>query len=679
MITVTKQDNGVLFTFENSDKYLYGSGTIEVPFNSLSIIQDESDMITLRKAASNDIFLVARYDTDFGYGSKEEAVEALKGMLFAETGGGSGSGVTPSEVQEMIDESVSGKADTAVVNQAISEATAAILSVSGDVQTNSENIAAIWDTIDEKEEVIASALTEVRQDVADIDAKEEVIASALTEVRQNVSTLSGDVENKQDKLQYYSEYTEQWEEEDGENPDSTVVFTQKQSDIHTDDFGDEGSSQAGVQTRVYTKMYNGVLDTGYSESVVNIYANEASNETTEYGSSIEVRDNGVGIKSSFIDYDDESSERLASIDMNNNDVSISLESTANGDSTVMFINPSGVTINDERVLTEGDVDNALNSGSTNPVANSAITQALNAKADASALTAHADNANVHFSGTQKSNYDGLEAQYYVDDSWDIMPMNVFNDFTNDYSMAMGQFDQRISANTNAIAAKQDALSAGTGIEISGNVISATGGGGATYSAGTNISIDTANTINCTLPITFTDGFIQHLQVYYHDNTWSSAAAQGFVVGSRNNITGNSAYIIGDWNEATANSPFIHGHSCKAKGLRNFLSGYYLNGNNSGEAAFGNWNNSVTGSTDADKTLFSVGNGTANNARHNAFEIRQNGDIYVNDGTNDVRLQDTILALGGLKFMQCTQNEYDAMVSGGTVDSSTIYFITNVVS
>lgn len=45
--------------------------------------------------------------------------------------------------------------------------------------------------------------------------------------------------------------------------------------------------------------------------------------------------------------------------------------------------------------------------------------------------------------------------------------------------------------------KQDALTPGEGIVISGNVISATGGssgGGATYSAGTGINIDSANTI-----------------------------------------------------------------------------------------------------------------------------------------------------------------------------------------
>lgn len=81
----------------------------------------------------------------------------------------------------------------------------------------------------------------------------------------------------------------------------------------------------------------------------------------------------------------------------------------------------------------------------------------NDKADASALTAHIDNTDVHFTGTQKSNYDGLEGQYYVDDNWDIMPQSQFFHWaTSDYSVAMGQFDQRITANANAIATKANA-------------------------------------------------------------------------------------------------------------------------------------------------------------------------------------------------------------------------------
>lgn len=242
--------------------------------------------------------------------------------------------------------------------------------------------------------------------------------------------------------------------------------------------------------------------------------------------------------------------------------------------------------------------------------------------------------------------------------------------------------------------KQATLVSGTNIKTinntsilgSGNIDIQGGGGGKAVSGGTNISIttgDTADTINCTLPMSVGTG--DYLLLFNNNtNGINSSSHYGFIFGSQNGIynpiKSNEAFIIGNWNETTANSVFIHGHSCNAKGLRNFISGYKLNANYSEETAFGYWNNSVTGSTDADKTLFSVGNGTADNARHNAFEIRQNGDIYCSDGTNDVKLQDTITAtaanttaLGGLKLVKLSQSEYDALA---TKDSNTLYIVTD---
>jgi len=476
MITVSKQENGVLFTFTNSDKYLYGSGTIEVPFNSLSIIQDESDNITLRKSASNDIFLSARYDTDFGYASKEEAVNALKEILYDEAG------ISEEEVQQMIDAATSGIPSSEVVEQLRRDVNA----VSGEVDTKQdiltagENITisgnvisadagnniieltqAEYDALETKDPEALYIITDAQEinmndyyTKSEVYNKQEVDAaygtayqtltahtadttvhftgtqksnydgleaqyyvddnwdvmsmnvfndftndysaamgqfdqrisantsaiatkadtSAVTAVANDVQTVSGQVQtkvatsdfnaysaatatalgNKQDKLQFYGEDTEQWEEKADEDSDITAVFTMKQSDIYMDVSGDEGSSAAGVQTRIDARVDNGVLNTGKTGSFVDIYANGASNDT-EYGSSINVNQKGVGINTSFTDTNAEFGERLASIDMNNNDVSISLESTANGNSTAMVINTSGVTINDERVLTEGNI------------------------------------------------------------------------------------------------------------------------------------------------------------------------------------------------------------------------------------------------------------------------------------------------------------------------------------
>ena len=127
-----------------------------------------------------------------------------------------------------------------------------------------------------------------------------------------------------------------------------------------------------------------------------------------------------------------------------------------------------------------------------------------------------------------------------------------------------------------------------------------------------------------------------------------------------------------------------GQSNTVKGFIGAAFGEYNNSNNRVEFTIGQYNVSSSASTtfgDSGNTLFSVGNGTADNARHNAFEIRQNGDIYCSDGTNDVKIQDTITAtaanttaLGGLKLFKLTQSAYDAL--SPNYDSNTLYVIVN---
>lgn len=109
MITLTASGGSVVFTFTNSTYYLYGDGTITVPVNSLSLVIDNSGAATFRKAVSNDIFVSAPL-AEFGM-SKAEIEEFYKENMVGSTGGGGG-GVTSGEVQTMIDESISGKADT---------------------------------------------------------------------------------------------------------------------------------------------------------------------------------------------------------------------------------------------------------------------------------------------------------------------------------------------------------------------------------------------------------------------------------------------------------------------------------------------------------------------------------------------------------------------------------------
>lgn len=106
MISLSKSGSTVIFDFNNNSGYLQ-NGTIEVPVNSLSLVIDSSDMVTFKKSASNDIF-VSALASDFGM-TKAELEAWYKENMVGETGGG---GVTSGEVQTMIVESISGKADT---------------------------------------------------------------------------------------------------------------------------------------------------------------------------------------------------------------------------------------------------------------------------------------------------------------------------------------------------------------------------------------------------------------------------------------------------------------------------------------------------------------------------------------------------------------------------------------
>ncbi len=113
--------------------------------------------------------------------------------------------------------------------------------------------------------------------------------------------------------------------------------------------------------------------------------------------------------------------------------------------------------------------------------------------------------------------------------------------------------------------------------------------------------------------------------------------------------GESTLASGTDTHAEGYKTVASGHYSHAEGYDTLASGYYShaegNGtiaNNDSEHASGQYNVSSTASTDfgdSGNTLFSVGNGTAEDARHNAFEIRQNGDIYITSGNSDIKLQD----------------------------------------
>lgn len=270
----------------------------------------------------------------------------------------------------------------------------------------------------------------------------------------------------------------------------------------------------------------------------------------------------------------------------------------------------------------------------------------------------------------------------------------------------------------ALSGKQDTLIAGDNITISGNVISADGGGKA-VSGGTNISIttgETSDTINCTL------------NLENGTNSQSGGIKQKSNAGT-NYVSGRDACAFGCGNQAGGTNSFVTGVYNIGSIGGDFVSGYKNKTTNSNETLFGMCalsNGSQTSEMNGNSgcTLFAVGNGEwRSQTKHNAIDIRQNGDIYIAD-TNDtstsnyyekpmIKLQDALGggggvsesaftsysaatdarisedeevtaaglnalndALGGLKLVKLTQAEYDALA---TKDANTLYIISNVVS
>ena len=250
-----------------------------------------------------------------------------------------------------------------------------------------------------------------------------------------------------------------------------------------------------------------------------------------------------------------------------------------------------------------------------------------------------------------------------------------------------------NAITAATSTKQDTLVSGTNIKTingetllgEGNItIEGGGGGGKAISAGRGISIttgETADTVSFNLPIsagTGTNSLVvggignivtgnssvaigsnnkvnsrYSIAVGINHNVLSSNSA---AFGGSNKAAGESSFAIGNNTEATDDNSFAAGQYSKANGFVSMSLGRNTITNNMSEFACGQDNVSNKASntySDSGNTLFSVGNGVFMSTRHNAFEIRQNGDIYIAD-TNDtsttnyyekpmIKLQD---ALGG---------------------------------
>ena len=158
------------------------------------------------------------------------------------------------------------------------------------------------------------------------------------------------------------------------------------------------------------------------------------------------------------------------------------------------------------------------------------------------------------------------------------------------------------------------------------------------------------------------------------NTLASAS-DAHAEGSTTIAQGGSSHAEGQNTSGTGIASHAEGRSSLAAGNYSHSEGFFTVANNAYEHASGKYNVSSM-STDvfgnSGNTLFSVGNGNES-TRHNAFEVRQNGDIYiVNKNGQDVRLQDEI---GNIDIDQVIDSGTSA--STDAVSTSAVYgFVTS---
>ena len=253
----------------------------------------------------------------------------------------------------------------------------------------------------------------------------------------------------------------------------------------------------------------------------------------------------------------------------------------------------------------------------------------------------------------QAEYDALVTAGTVSaDTYYIITDAQAGDLTNYYTKT--ETDNAITA---ATSTKQDTLVSGTNIKTinnesilgSGNIDIQGGGGGKAIEAGRGISIttgETADTVSFDLPISAGTGTNS---IAEGDNTTASGIYGSHAEGYRTRATGWGAHAEGNNTNANGNYSHAEGNQTVANGNQSHAEGVGTIANNVAEHASGQYNvsnkaNSTWG--DSGNTLFSVGNGTSTNARHNAFEIRQNGDIYLSSGGTDIKLQDHLGGGGG---------------------------------
>ena len=133
-----------------------------------------------------------------------------------------------------------------------------------------------------------------------------------------------------------------------------------------------------------------------------------------------------------------------------------------------------------------------------------------------------------------------------------------------------------------------------------------------------------------------NGLVSYNSTNYNTNIGNNAVIEGYGQTKYTKIesSGNGSHAEGISTKATFTATHAEGQLTKASGDSSHAEGKFTETQNEAEHAEGNYNKSIkTSSTFGDEgnTLSTIGNGNLlRSHKHNAFEVRQNGDIYYSD-------------------------------------------------
>ena len=220
-----------------------------------------------------------------------------------------------------------------------------------------------------------------------------------------------------------------------------------------------------------------------------------------------------------------------------------------------------------------------------------------------------------------------------------------------------------AATDTALATKQTTLTAGTGISIVDNVISATGGGGSgkAFSAGTNISIttgETADTINCTLPIETISNPYGVSQIYIGDNIYKNNNYEAIVIANKDDSSTSETRV-----------EFAHGAISIGSSNKVFQDGIAI-GQRATAGSSNSWGHIAIG-------VNVTATGSTKTNINDQIKVDANNQVYISNSANtstyclQEKIENTESALGGLSLVKLTQSEYDALATKG---SNTLYII-----